>query len=149
MQSVAIKDLGNAIYTVQTIINQLQNKEEICISDLEHRLYEWRATLYKETLGDSINVNDHFSLVMIDDNQNTQEYRFEWPTTAMEPIRSIYASKNTLYACSASVLDLEHYRGMGTEIIIPPSDATTVCLGYINAPAFKVQSSKTNIKEIS
>ena len=47
----SVNDLANAIVTVETIISQLHNKEEICVSDLEHKIHEWRGTVYKETNG--------------------------------------------------------------------------------------------------
>lgn len=151
--NAVVNDLGNAIQTVEGILHKLWNKEEICISDIESSLYEWRGTLFKETDGHHplfIADGKRYKFSMVDNNKNEVKFSFVWPDEAMEPIRSVVVSEGVVYVSSADT---------GEILAIPVNDSSSHCyiipaehyvvrVGKINMPVHCVQASKTNLHEV-
>lgn len=149
-----VADLSNAISVVESVIAKLKNKEEICISDIESSLYEWRGALFAKTQGNHplfYAGDKRYKFSLRGQNMVETEFAFLWPSEAMEPIRSVVVSKGIVYVTSADTgeilpvpVDDEHTE----HFYIIPDIHQTFRVGKINLPDHCIQASKTNLIEV-
>lgn len=153
-KSNVVADLGNAILTVEAVIAKLKNKEEICISDIESNLYEWRGSLYKETNGNHPLFGDEYSVTCYDNNLQRVEFRFVWPSDAIDVIKSIFISEGVVYASSADTGQLKAYPVWaggymtGKMKYRTPTGEHTVAIDKLNVKTQAIQASKTNLRKV-
>lgn len=133
-------ELNTAIALLESTMQALEAREEICLSDMQATVHELRASLWKATGGNAPVLWDGTHRVDL----LNRHYEFEWPEDAAGHIRSFYLSGGSLYACSASVLDLDIDPDDG---ISAPEDETVVELdsNVESNEDFSIRSCKTNL----
>lgn len=138
------RELSGAIRTIEMMIEKRSAWEEICISDIEANLVEWRGALYGATKGNDP-LFDEYDMYEVE--LWNQKYRFKWPNDSYDFINTLYTSGGYLYATSVSVHDL----GISDGVIYLPNtfSHTTVCLSDVEWKHVGfVEASKTNLKRV-
>lgn len=138
-------ELSSAISTLEKVLRDLRMGNEICVSDIEVKLYGWRSALYTATKGNDPLFDEYD---MYDVTIEGCKYRFKWPDDAFDYIKTFYVTGGFIFATSIGVNELPfHPDG------IRPSDlssCTTVCLGNHphDACVTWIEASKTNLKRV-
>lgn len=139
-------ELSGAIRTIEGILHDLRMGNEICVSDIEANLVEWRGALYGATQGKDPLFTEYDMYTVTIDNKI---YRFRWPDDAYDHIKTFYCTGGALFATSIGVNELPfHPDGLR------PSDhlgCTTVLLGMCgnySDPVYWIEASKTNLKRV-
>lgn len=139
------RELSGAISTIEMMLEKLSAKEEICLSDIEAKLYEWRGTLYNATKGNDPLFDEYD---MYDVEIEGIQYRFKWPDDAFDSIKTFYLTGGFLFATSVPGNSLP----FSPDGIRPSNilSCTTVCLGYHphNGYSGWIEAGKTNLKRV-
>lgn len=138
------RELSGAISTIEMMLEKRSAGEEICISDIEAKLVEWRGALYGATKGNDP-LFDEYDMYEVE--LWNKKYRFKWPDDSYDFINTLYTSGGYLYATSVSVHDL----GLSPNGVSLPNtfSHTTVCLGEIEYNRVSwIEASKTDLKRV-
>lgn len=133
--------LEKAILAIEGAIDDLHNKQEINVSDLQSTLYEIRGSLWQETNGDSIVFPTH-SVSLFD-----KDYYFRWPK-GEDAIQSFYIEDGLIYASSAMSMDIEVDIEVDKAAFVIPDYATSVSIGAWSQRQllFVLPVKKTNLR---
>lgn len=142
------RELSGAISTLEKVLDDLSAGEEINVSDIEAKLYEWRGALYNATKGNDplFSEYDVYNVKI----WNT-EYRFKWPGDAYGHIQTFYVTGGMVFATSVGASELPI--NPKSKISTPnPFGHTTVCLGMAEdfSPRYTgwIEACKTNLKRV-
>lgn len=138
-------ELSGAIRTIEMMLEKMDASEEICVSDIEAKLYEWRTALYNATKGNDPLFDEYD---MYDVEIDGIQYRFKWPDDSFDIIKTFYMTGGFLFATSVGVNALP-FSPDG----LRPSDfrsCTTVCLGYHDhdGDVVWIEAGKTNLRRV-
>lgn len=139
------RELSGAIRKLEEVLDDLSAGNEINVSDIEAKLYEWRSALYNATKGNDPLFDEYD---MYDVEIEGINYRFKWPNDAFDYIKTFYMTGGFIFATSIGVNELP-FNPDG----IRPSDhagCTTVCLGHYahNGHCAWIEACKTNLKRV-
>lgn len=142
------RELSGAIRTLEKVLDDLSAGEEVNVSDIEAKLYEWRGALYNATKGNDP-LFDEYDVYNVK-VWNT-EYRFKWPGDSYGHIQSIYVTGGMVFATSVGASELPI--NPNSKITTPnPFGHTTVCLGVAEdfSPKYSgwIEACKTNLKRV-
>lgn len=138
------RELSGAIRAIEMMLEKRSTGEEICISDIEAKLVEWRGALYGATKGNDP-LFDEYDMYEVE--LWNKKYRFKWPDNSYDFINTLYTSGGYLYATSVSVHDL----GLSPDGVCLPNtfSHTTVCISDIEYNHVSwVEASKTDLKRV-